>query len=133
MFLIHLFSVLAKKGGDIVNNKLKGALAEANLTRMAFANMLGMNYTTLWHKIAGRTEFTESEIQKTCEVLNKDPKDLFFQKRAELKELEAQFNEARDEDIIDTIIEKLVIKEQEIKELLKEIRDVKEVDTRESG
>lgn len=107
-------------------SRLKGAIAEKSLTLGTFAKMMGINYTTLWHKITGQSEFTESEIKKACDILEKDPKEIFFQKSQEIEDLRRTFDEVVDIDQMDAVLERLAKAESELKEL---IRGAKAKDT----
>jgi transcriptional regulator with XRE-family HTH domain len=66
------------KGGKILNYKLKGAIYSSGKTMGTFADELGVSRGGFWKKISGQSEFTESEIQKACEILNAQPTDIFF-------------------------------------------------------
>jgi len=44
-------------------NKLRGKLAEANMTIEALANALGINSVTLYRKMSGESDFSRSEMQ----------------------------------------------------------------------
>jgi len=50
-------------------SNLKKALRDKNITLSAYAAMLGVSERTVDHKLAGRTEFTLSEIIKTMDDL----------------------------------------------------------------
>ncbi len=51
-------------------NRLIGKIAEVCRTRAKYAEQLGIAEGTLTNKLAGRTDFTQSEIDKSCEILN---------------------------------------------------------------
>lgn len=59
--------------------KLKARLVELGKTMKQLADYLGMNITTLSRKVNGQSEFTRSEIEKTCEFLELEtPLEIFF-------------------------------------------------------
>ena len=51
-------------------SKLRGAIRAAYGTQRAFAHAMGMDKSTLSHKLCGRTEWTHGEIAKACELLD---------------------------------------------------------------
>lgn len=61
--------------------KFRAAVIENGKTMEDVANHLGINETTLWRKVNGKTEFKREEIQLICGFLNLDsPVDIFFAK-----------------------------------------------------
>ena len=60
------------------NRKLKGARVEKRLTQEDMSRMLGISRLAYVYKENGRYSFTEQEIKKVCEVLEKEPQDIFF-------------------------------------------------------
>lgn len=55
------------------------AVISADMTFEDIAKAIGINPSTLYRKASGQSEFTRSEIQKICEVLQIDsPMDIFF-------------------------------------------------------
>lgn len=63
----------------INERKLKAALVLKNYTMADLAHYLGINQATLSRKIHGSSDFTRSEIQKTCDYLDlESPVDIFF-------------------------------------------------------
>lgn len=51
------------------NNRLRGKIREVCGTETTFADAMGMNKSTLSQKLNGKTEFSKSEIEKACDVL----------------------------------------------------------------
>lgn len=51
-------------------SKLRGAIRTKYGTQRAFAQAMGVNSTTLSHKLSGRTEWTHGEIAKACDLLD---------------------------------------------------------------
>lgn len=55
------------------------AVVAADMTYDEVAKAIGVNPSTLYRKACGQTEFTRSEIQQICEVLQiESPMDIFF-------------------------------------------------------
>ena len=55
------------------------AVVSADMTYEDVAKAIGINSSTLYRKTTGQSEFTRSEIQKICEVLEiESPMDIFF-------------------------------------------------------
>lgn len=55
------------------------AVVSADMTYEDVAKAIGINSSTLYRKTTGQSEFTRSEIQKICEVLQiESPMDIFF-------------------------------------------------------
>lgn len=50
-------------------SKLRGAIRAEYGTQKAFARAMGINTSTLSHKLCGRTEWTHGEIAKACSLL----------------------------------------------------------------
>lgn len=57
-------------------SKLLGRLKEKVDTQDKFAELLGMSTTTLSKKLNGKSEWTQAEINKACEILEIDPVDI---------------------------------------------------------
>jgi len=60
------------------NRKLKGARVEKGYSQDRLAEALGMPVVTYRTKENGISVFTEMEIKKICELLEKDVTDIFF-------------------------------------------------------
>ena len=62
--------------------QLEAELVLAGITRSNFAKDLGMNTSTLYKKMNGKTDWTLSEIHRTGEILGEDkiPR-IFFAKK----------------------------------------------------
>lgn len=63
------------------SNKLRGVMAEKNMTAEKLSNILGINPTTFYRKRDGISEFTRSEIQIIANVLEltmEDVESIFF-------------------------------------------------------
>ena len=61
--------------------KLKGKLVEAGMSQNQIADFLGVNATTVNHKVNGKTEFKASEMKKLSEKLRlsaEEFNDIFF-------------------------------------------------------
>ncbi|HZK55702.1 MAG TPA: helix-turn-helix transcriptional regulator [Desulfosporosinus sp.] len=50
--------------------KLKGLLAEMDLTQKCLAELLGLSPATINQKINGSLEFTYTEVENICDKLN---------------------------------------------------------------
>ena len=61
-------------------NKLKGKIKEVFGTQEAFAKALGIGRTSLYSKLNNNTEFTQSEMLKSLELLGlaKGDVDTYF-------------------------------------------------------
>ena len=57
-------------------SKLLGRLKEKGLTQDKFAELLGMSGTTLSKKLNGKSEWTQAEINKACEILEINPEEI---------------------------------------------------------
>lgn len=57
-------------------SKLLGRLKEKGLTQEQFAELLEISGTTLSKKLNGKSEWTQAEINKACEILEIDPADI---------------------------------------------------------
>ena len=57
-------------------SKLKGRIIEKCGTQKAFAELLGINVSTLTSKLLGYTYFTQDEIMKSIEILEIDPSEV---------------------------------------------------------
>ena len=51
-------------------NKLKGKIKEVFGTQENFAKALGISAVTLSAKLNGATQFTQKEIDKSCDILH---------------------------------------------------------------
>lgn len=60
------------------NRKLKGARVERGFSQERLADALGMPVVTYRTKENGISAFTEVEIKKICELLDKSVTDIFF-------------------------------------------------------
>ena len=61
--------------------KLKGKLAECDITISAMADMLGISYTAMHNKMHGRSQFTQGEMRTIAERLkltNDEIMNIFF-------------------------------------------------------
>lgn len=62
-------------------DKLKGRIREVYKTDTAFANALGLNRATLSKKLNDRAEWSRTEMEAACRLLNislRDMSDYFF-------------------------------------------------------
>lgn len=57
-------------------SKLLGRIKEKVDTQDKFAELLGMSTTTLSKKLNGKSEWTQAEINKACEILEIDSVDI---------------------------------------------------------
>jgi DNA-binding XRE family transcriptional regulator len=60
------------------NRKLKGARVEKGYSQERLAEAIGMPLVTYKTKENGISVFTEVEIKKICDVLEKNVTDIFF-------------------------------------------------------
>lgn len=60
------------------NWKLKEARSERDLTQEELANIIGLSLYGYQRKENGEGQFTEREMKKICEVLEKEVTDIFF-------------------------------------------------------
>lgn len=61
--------------------KFREAVNNSGKTMEDVSNHLGINNSTLWRKVTGKTEFTRTEIQLICGLLHLDsPNEIFFAK-----------------------------------------------------
>jgi DNA-binding Xre family transcriptional regulator len=58
--------------------KLRIAMLEAGMTVGQLATAIGINESTLYRKIKGKTEFTLSEMQDICKILGIQGGGIFF-------------------------------------------------------
>ena len=58
-------------------NKLRGLMAENNISRKYLAKKLGISVTSITNKLNGHTPFKIAEIQKVSEIFNVDI-NIFF-------------------------------------------------------
>lgn len=62
-------------------NLLEYEIKSNNLTVKEFYKELGISSSAYYRKVSGRSEFTQSEILKTMEILKlKSPTPIFFAK-----------------------------------------------------
>lgn len=62
--------------------KLVEAICQSGYTISSFAVALGMNRSTLWRKINGKSAFNLDEVQKALSLLNvEDPRCIFLLQR----------------------------------------------------
>lgn len=62
-------------------NLLEYEIKSNNLTVKEFYKKLGISSSAYYRKVSGRSEFTQSEILKTMEILKlKSPTPIFFAK-----------------------------------------------------
>ena len=59
-------------------NKLKGAMAENNITQTQLASRLKMSLSTLNFKINGKSDFTIREAKKVSKILKKEVYEIFL-------------------------------------------------------
>lgn len=59
-------------------NKLKGAMAENNITQTQLASRLKMSLSTLNFKINGKSDFTIREAKKVSKILKKEVHEIFL-------------------------------------------------------
>lgn len=65
-------------------NKIKGLMAENGISQQRLAFMIGMSTPSLNAKLQEKREFTVSEAQKICEVLDiSDVESYFFTRSVE--------------------------------------------------
>ena len=57
-------------------SKLLGRLKEKSLTQEKFAELMGMSGTTLSKKLNGKSEWTQAEMNKACEILEINPEEI---------------------------------------------------------
>lgn len=63
------------------SNKLRGKMAEKRITNEKMASFLGIDPATFYRKLAGKSEFTRTEIQQIAAFLGltmSDLEDIFF-------------------------------------------------------
>lgn len=64
--------------------KLNCAIEQSGMKISAISDKIGVNRTTLYNKISGKTEFNASEIESISDVLRlsaKDRNEIFFAKK----------------------------------------------------
>lgn len=64
--------------------KLNCAIEKSGMKISAISDKIGVNRTTLYNKISGKTEFNASEIESISDVLRlsaKDRNEIFFAKK----------------------------------------------------
>ncbi|MGL4483550.1 MAG: helix-turn-helix domain-containing protein [Anaerovoracaceae bacterium] len=62
-------------------NKLKGKMAEAGINQNELADKMGLSRNSVSRKLTGSSEFTLSEAEKICIILDiNEPKGIFFEK-----------------------------------------------------
>lgn len=63
-------------------NKLETAMKEKGVTNLDMCQYLKMSRTAFYRKRTGKTEFTQSEIQKIVDYLGlRSPMDIFFDEK----------------------------------------------------
>lgn len=62
----------------VTNLKLRGAISEAGLTIGKLAEMIKLKKSALSRRINGHIDFKEKEILKICNLLKKEPTEIFF-------------------------------------------------------
>lgn len=76
---MNILEVEEKRGDNMgVNFKLRGARAEKGYTQEKLAKAIGLSRFGYIQKEKGINNFTEMEIKKICEVLEKEVTDIFF-------------------------------------------------------
>jgi DNA-binding Xre family transcriptional regulator len=60
------------------NLRLKSAMAEKDISQEQLATQIGITPGTLSRKINGQIKFWGKEIFKICEILEKNPSEIFF-------------------------------------------------------
>ena len=61
-------------------NRLKGKMAEKDITQASLAALIGISTNSLSRKMLGKREFRLSEVVDICKVLEiEDPKGIFFE------------------------------------------------------
>lgn len=64
--------------------KLNGAIEQSGMKVSAISKKVGINRTSLYNKISGKTEFSASEIESISDVLRlsvKERNEIFFAKK----------------------------------------------------
>lgn len=59
-------------------NKLKGRLRENGMSQKDLANLMGLSVNTMNSKLNGKREFKVSEIDRICNILEIQDKELYF-------------------------------------------------------
>ena len=59
-------------------SKIKNKMSEIGMTQQKLAEKLGISSKTLANKINGKREYTLYEAIAICDILNLDPRDIFF-------------------------------------------------------
>lgn len=57
-------------------SKLLGRMKEKGITQEKLAEMIGVSGVTMSKKLNGKSEWTQVEINKVCEILEIDPADI---------------------------------------------------------
>lgn len=57
--------------------ELRGEMAKHGDTQRTLAKLLGITYASVCRRLAGKTEWSISEIEKICNHYDKDFKELF--------------------------------------------------------
>lgn len=57
--------------------KLVNVMRENKITYVKLANILGIQPYSVYRKVKGRTDWTISEVETLCELLNKNYYELF--------------------------------------------------------
>lgn len=59
-------------------NKIKGLMAEKNISQQKLASILGISKQTLNAKLQSKREFTVNEAQKICNALDIKDVEIYF-------------------------------------------------------
>lgn len=73
---------LSEKGGAMKGKflKLRGRMTEMGFSRESLSKEIGMTYQCLCRRLSGATDFTLTEMETICKVLNiTDPEVYFFE------------------------------------------------------
>lgn len=78
--IIHQYPKYATKGGEILRYaKLKGRMAEYNMSQAELADKVGISLSAMNAKMNDSREFTVKEAKVICETLDiDDPKGYFL-------------------------------------------------------
>lgn len=65
-------------------SKLRGKIREKCKTESVFSELLGISRVSLSHRLSGKLDFSQTEIQRCCEILGIDKTEInkyFFTKK----------------------------------------------------
>lgn len=62
----------------IWSNGIKGKIAEAGLNKSQFAEKMGWSRETLRKKLSMESDWTVSQVEKACAILNIDDRAKYF-------------------------------------------------------